>query len=530
MAAINRQSKDLSQSLQNTIPQAIKAYKKGAIELKDSIKKAVSTKLELDMSKAKEQIANLKGEIIAAVGSVAVLSAPIKSAMDFESAMADVKKVVDFDSTEELKAFSNELIKMSTTIPMSAEGLTQISAAGAQMGISKNELMKFTDLAAKTAVAFDVTAQMAGDSIGKIKNILSLSIDETGELMDAINHLSNKNAAKAKEIVEVMKEVSGIGKQVGITKEQTAALATSFIALGKTPQTAASASEALLKTLNNITSATPTAREAFAKLGIDTNDLANAMEKDAQGTIIKFLEILKKVKPQKRGAMLTAIMGKNYDTDIATLISGIDVYKNALNEISDISKFKGSNEAEFKSRAETTANSMQMLKNSLNAISINIGNVFIPYVDKALKAITNITNGVSIWVTNNESVVKAIGAIIVSLVSLKTAFLGSKIASAAASFSLNSYRQILTKLPFECLQLNASVSGCEISYRRLNKQLIINLTHLRRAIFSKATYKNAMLGIGSVLKSSVLNSFNALNGAIMLFIKNRSYKPIKFYK
>ncbi|MBR8465316.1 phage tail tape measure protein [Campylobacter sp. faydin G-140] len=235
MAAINRQSKDLSQNLQNTIPTAIKAYKKGAIELKDSIKKAVSTKLELDMSKAKEQIANLKGEIIAAVGSVAVLSAPIKSAMDFESAMADVKKVVDFDSTEELKAFSNELIKMSTTIPMSAEGLTQISAAGAQMGISKNELMKFTDLAAKTAVAFDVTAQMAGDSIGDIKNILSLSIDETGELMDAINHLSNKNAAKAKEIVEVMKEISGIGKQVGITKEQTAALATSFIALGKTP-------------------------------------------------------------------------------------------------------------------------------------------------------------------------------------------------------------------------------------------------------------------------------------------------------
>ncbi|MBR8461591.1 hypothetical protein KDE12_01845 [Campylobacter sp. faydin G-105] len=39
MAAINRQSKDLSQNLQNTIPQAIKAYKKGAIELKDSIKK-----------------------------------------------------------------------------------------------------------------------------------------------------------------------------------------------------------------------------------------------------------------------------------------------------------------------------------------------------------------------------------------------------------------------------------------------------------------------------------------------------------
>ncbi|AQW82895.1 phage tail tape measure protein [Campylobacter pinnipediorum] len=342
MSVVNRETRSFSNQLNKVTKDAMTAYKKGLQELKanpladqkvkeklDKLKqdliKATSTKIRLNIDEATKKIMNLKGEALAAFASISAVKAPIKTAIDFESAMADVKKVVDFDTPEEVKLFLNKLLKMSQIIPMTAEGLSQVTAAGAQMGIAKDELFKFTELASKTAVAFDITAEQAGDSIGKIKNIPSLSIDETGEMMDAINHISNKNAAKASEIVEVMKRISGIGKQVGISKEQTAALATSFIALGKAPETAATASEALLKKLNNIKSATPKAQKAFSDMGIDINDFSNAMKKDAQGTILKFLSALQKVEPQKRGTLLTSIMGLNYDSDIATLISGIDI-------------------------------------------------------------------------------------------------------------------------------------------------------------------------------------------------------------
>ncbi|GHU20763.1 hypothetical protein FACS189472_12670 [Alphaproteobacteria bacterium] len=42
------------------------------------------------------QRANLRGQMMDAVALAATLGAPIKAAVDFESAMADVAKVADF--------------------------------------------------------------------------------------------------------------------------------------------------------------------------------------------------------------------------------------------------------------------------------------------------------------------------------------------------------------------------------------------------------------------------------------------------
>jgi len=432
-------------------------------KLKADLQKATRAKIRLDMDEAKQKLANLKTEIVASVASIAAIAAPIKSAIDFESAMADVKKVVDFKDDNEIKGFSNEILKMSQVIPMTAEGLTQVAAAGGQMGLAKNELLKFTEMAAKTAVAFDITAESAGDTIGKIKNILSLSLDETGEMMDVINHLSNNNAAKASEIVEVMKRIAGIGKQVGLAKEQTAALASTFISLGKAPETAATASEALLKKLNNIESLSPKTRAAFKKTGLSIKNFSAMMKKDAQGAVLKFLETMNNIEPQKRGALLSAIMGTNYDSDIATLISGMDVYKKSLDEVSSKEKFLGSNEKEFQARSNTVANKIQLMKNTLNSLSISIGNVFLPYISKAVEKITEVIKKITEFAQNNEELVKKIGFSVAAFFSFNVAMTTLKASSALLTLSLGGYRQILTMLPFDCLKLNAALRQCNFA-------------------------------------------------------------------
>ena len=432
-------------------------------KLKADLQKATRAKIRLDMDEAKQKLANLKTEIVASVASIAAIVAPIKSAIDFESAMADVKKVVDFKDDNEIKGFSNEILKMSQVIPMTAEGLTQVAAAGGQMGLAKNELLKFTEMAAKTAVAFDITAESAGDTIGKIKNILSLSLDETGEMMDVINHLSNNNAAKASEIVEVMKRIAGIGKQVGLAKEQTAALASTFISLGKAPETAATASEALLKKLNNVESLSPKTRAAFKKTGLNIKEFSAMMKKDAQGAVLKFLETMNNIEPQKRGALLSAIMGTNYDSDVATLISGMDVYKKTLDEVSSKEKFLGSNEKEFQARSNTAANKIQLMKNALNSLSVSIGNVFLPYISKAVEKITEVIKKITEFAQNNEELVKKIGFSIAAFFSFNVAMTTLKASSALLTLSLGGYRQILTMLPFDCLKLNAALRQCNFA-------------------------------------------------------------------
>lgn len=483
-------------------------------KLKEDLQRATKAKIRIDMDEAKQKLANLKTEIVASVASVAAIAAPIKSAIDFESSMADVKKVVDFKDDNEIKGFSNEILKMSQVIPMTADGLTQVAAAGGQMGLAKDELLKFTEMAAKTAVAFDITAESAGDTIGKIKNILSLSLDETGEMMDAINHLSNNNAAKASEIVEVMKRIAGIGKQVGLAKEQTAALASTFISLGKAPETAATASEALLKKLNNIESLGAKQKAAFKHTGLSIKNFSAMMKTDAQGAVLKFLETMKNIEPQKRGALLSAIMGTNYDSDIATLISGMDVYKKSLDEVSSKEKFLGSNEKEFQARSNTVANKIQLMKNTLNSLSISIGNVFLPYISKAIEKITGFIKKITEFAQNNEDLVKKIGFSVAAFFGFNVAMTTLKASSALLTLSLGGYRQILMMLPFDCLKLNASLSQCNILMK--TKAMLSGLVNnnLKSFRLASSAASGASLGFVGGLKKIVLG-FRALSLAFL---------------
>ncbi len=87
-----------------------------------------------------------RSQVIETIGLGLTLAAPIKVAIDFESAMADVKKVVEFDKeTKEADKFAEGLKKMSRQIPLSAGELAKIAASGGQLGIPKEDLFKFTE-------------------------------------------------------------------------------------------------------------------------------------------------------------------------------------------------------------------------------------------------------------------------------------------------------------------------------------------------------------------------------------------------
>lgn len=68
--------------------------------------------------KVQGKIDSFKSSFVEKAAIGASIAMPVKAAIDFESSMADVKKVVDFDSTEELNAFGKEIRKLSQTIPL----------------------------------------------------------------------------------------------------------------------------------------------------------------------------------------------------------------------------------------------------------------------------------------------------------------------------------------------------------------------------------------------------------------------------
>jgi TP901 family phage tail tape measure protein len=307
---------------------------------------------------------------IAALG--ASLAAPINSAMKFESAMADVEKVVDFSASDGLKKMGRSLKELSRVIPLSVEGLAQITAAGGQLGVGEKDLVSFTTNVAKMSTAFDMLPDDAGKSMATLSNVFNIPITALTQLGDAINHISNNSAASARAVVPALARMGGAARQFGLSAEKASALVGTLIAMGKAPEEAGTSASAILQRLQLASKLGPRAEKAFRRIGISAKIFPKMIAEDAQGALLKFFDSLSKIEGQDRASVLVDIFGKNYSTTVSTLVGSLDKYKQQLQLVSDQKSYSGSLEKEFKKRSETTENAIQLLKNSMSELSITL--------------------------------------------------------------------------------------------------------------------------------------------------------------
>lgn len=364
---------------------------------------------------------NYKSQImdIAALG--ASLAAPVNSAMKFESAMADVKKVVDFSSEDGLQKMGNSLKELSRTIPLTVEGLAQIAAAGGQLGVKENDLIGFTTNVAKMSTAFDMLPDEAGKSMATLSNVFNIPINSLSKLGDAINHISNNNASTARNIVSALARAGGAARQFGLSSEKTVALVGTLIAMGKAPEEAGTATAAILQRLQLADKLGPKAEAAFRKIGISAKVFGKMINEDAQGALTKFFSAVENLQGQDRAGVLVDIFGKNYSGTVATLVGSLDKYRQQLLLIANQESYLGSMEKEFLTRSATTANALQLLKNNISELSIAIGDSLIPSVNTLFQSIGSVLKTVTSWIAANPELTKTITHVVGGLIAMKLA-------------------------------------------------------------------------------------------------------------
>lgn len=341
-----------------------------------------------------------------AVGGAAVsgITSATKAAIEFESKMADVRKVVGgLDDAKQFAAMGKQIRDLSKIVPITADGIADIVAAAGQAGIAKDKLIPFAEQAAKVGVAFDISADKAGSALAKVKTSLRLTVPETSSLMGTINELSNSMASSAPEILTVVKGVAALGQQAGLTGQQTAALGSAMIAAGANASIARTATKNLFLAVGQGEAATDKTRKALKKLGLSAEDLALDMQEDAEGTIRDVFSRIQNLSAEQRTPVITQIFGKVSSGAIGPLISNLDLLDKAFKKANDTAAAGTSVQREFDSRSATTANAIQLLKNRFNSAKITIGEKFLPLFKKLLgfmsspsfsKALDKITDGI----------------------------------------------------------------------------------------------------------------------------------------
>ena len=391
------------------------------IEKFNSIKeKMESTNLKLDSLKNYRN--DFKSSIMDKVALGTSVALPMKLAIDFESSMADVNKVVDFASTEEAKAFEQSILKMTRSIPINASGLAEIVAAGGQLGITKDKLLDFTQVTAKMSTAFDMSTAEAGESSATLMNIFGLSVSGVSDLGDALNHLSDNSASKAKDLVNVLARVGGNSKLLGITAEQTASLASAFLAMGKPAEVTGTAINAIFQKLGTADKQGKKFQDALEQMGLSTQELKENISENAEGAIVDFLKRIQSIEDDEKLGLLSDMFGAEYADDVALLTVGLDNYTSAIGHLADKTKYAGSMNREFEVRSKTTANSMVLFKNGISEIGINIGSVLLPAFNSILKPLIGMTNSLADATTQYPVLTKVVFGATFGVIGLGIAF------------------------------------------------------------------------------------------------------------
>lgn len=448
-----------------------------------------------------------------------IIGKGLGEAISFESAMADVRKVVNFDEGDDIKKMSADILKMSQTLPVTANELAAIAAAGGQIGLGSKDVRKFTNLVTKMKVAFDMSAEDVGDSVAKIKNILGISLKDMEDLGDSINNLSDNSASKAREIIDVMKRTAAAGKQIGFTKEQIAALSSSFISLGKGPEVAGTAINSLYRVLATADNMGTKTESAFAKLGISGAFLKQASFDDPQKALDMFLQRISKLDQKEQMGVLVDIFGREFADDMATLVGGLDTYKEALKNAGDEAK-KGSLQREFDTRAATTENSIILMKNAFNSLAVNLGSVFLPAISWVSAGISYLVNSITYITGLVPGLNGVLGGLIATFLLAKPAVLAYAIAKNYLKDCTILLKSALIKTRIHLLAFRNSCILSNITLKAKTVTTTIYTTSLKALSFVlgglNKVFKAVAIGIRVLSMAMMSNPIGLILGGIAI--------------
>ncbi|MCE5199906.1 MAG: phage tail tape measure protein [Armatimonadota bacterium] len=462
-------------------------YKRLELEMHDARIEAVRYRMELDKQQAAEKrltriqgaisknnsaLSDSRSKLFDGLGMAAAIAAPMQNAMEFESAMADVRKVVDdLDDPKRFQAMSRAIERLTTKdrIPMTADQLAQIVAAGGQAGYAGKGLLSFARDAAKMGIAFDITAEDAGVYMSRWRKSFDLTQKAAVVLADKINYLGNTSGASAPAISDVVTRIGPLGRIGGFASGEIAALGASMVAMGVEPERAATGIKKLIVTLNAGGAATKEQQSAFEKLGINAKTLAKRMQKDAAGGILDVIKAIKQLPPYEQTSLLKQLFGEEGLAAVGSIVSGMDTVENNLKRVGNAAKYSGSMQKEYETRSRTSANSLQLLNNQASSAARTFGSALLPELVKLSESIGPLIRKFVEWTEKNPKLWSTTVKVVTGLIALRIAMMGARYATLVFKGGVLEFASSLLKVA-KFLRLgaaaqwllNTSLYGCPI--------------------------------------------------------------------
>ncbi|NKJ40812.1 phage tail tape measure protein [Novosphingobium sp. SG720] len=360
--------------------------------------------------------------IIGGVAMAAPLVVATKQAMDFESAMADVRKVVDFPTPQAFDRMGRDVLNLSTRIPMASEGIAAIVAAAGRANIPRQELLRFAEDAAKMGVAFDMTGDDAGAMMAKWRTAFNLSQSGVVALSNQINALTNAYGGNAGAVSNIVTRIGSLGKVAGVSTSQLAAMGQLLNSVGVEEEIAATGIKNMMLAMSAGASATKSQKSAFASLGLDASKVSQRMQTDSAGAINDVLARVAKMPKAAQAGILTSLFGSESVGAIAPMLTNLEKLKANLNLVGDSAQYAGSMNKEYLARIATTEGATGLAANALKALNIEMGKHLLPALTEGSGSLVGMANSLRDFAAAHPELVSFMIKAAVGLTAMRVGF------------------------------------------------------------------------------------------------------------
>ena len=336
-----------------------------------------------------EQMVSVGDKLTASVTQpiMMVAEAAGKSAIEYDTAMANLRKVTDM-TADELNQFGESAKKMAEMQPVDAKTILNVEALGAQLGISRENLESFAKVATGLDIATNMNAEQAATEMARFANITGLSESELSNYGSTIVAIGNNMATTESEVSAMAQRLASAGTQAGMSSAEILGLSGAMSSLGIKAEMGGSAMSQTLVKIGKAVSSGGDQLQAFADAaGMSAEQFATAWRENAATAFTALLQGIHD--SSEAGVDMNetlselGVTGIRESDTMRRLAGSVDLVKESVDLSRSAWEENAALQNEVDQRNESMASRLQVLRNKIENIAITVG---VPLVNALIAA------------------------------------------------------------------------------------------------------------------------------------------------
>lgn len=417
LRTLNKEIKDINNILKeknkvivDADTQTFKKTKKEIDDLEKQLKKLEETrdlKVEINknnLSQIQASLSTMKKMafgVAAGVGAItAALVGTTKQAMDFETAFAEVRTLINDMPESGLNQLKQGLIDLSKqTGILTGESIPAMYQA-ISASVPADNVVSFLEVASKNAIGGVTDLNTSVDGLTTVLNAYNMDTSEVINVSDLMFETMKKGKTTIGELSRSYFNVIPIAAATGVKFQDISAALATITAQGKPTSVA-----------------TTQLRQAIVELN-DEGSKASKTFAEISGK--KFTDFIKSGKNLQDALKLMEAKAKASNTTISNLFSSVEAGSAVLSltgestarfteDMETMARAAGATEEAFKKIDETPAQRLKKIRAQFSAITLEIGNKLLPTAEKLIAIAEKNMPKIS-------KTIEAVGSVIVGLV------------------------------------------------------------------------------------------------------------------